>query len=53
MEQLPGGATVLGDRNFGVCWMAHAGQQRGLGALLRLTDVRARKLGEPSPQRES
>jgi putative transposase len=45
MEQLPGGATVLGDRNFGVFWMAHAGQQRGLGVLLRLTDVRARKLG--------
>src|ERR1700730_12733841 len=45
IAQLPGGATVLGDRNFGVFWMAHAAQQRGLGMLLRLTDVRARKLG--------
>jgi hypothetical protein len=45
MAQLPGGATVLGDRNFGVFWMAHAAQQRGLGVLLRLTDVRACKLG--------
>jgi hypothetical protein len=45
MAQLPGGATVLGDRNFGVFWMAHAAQQRGLGVVLRLTDVRAQKLG--------
>ena len=45
MEQLPPGATALGDRNFGVFWMAHAAQQRSLGALLRLTDARARKLG--------
>jgi putative transposase len=44
MAQLPGDATVLGDRNFGIFWMAHAAQQRGLKVLLRLTDVRARKL---------
>lgn len=44
MTQLPGDATVLGDRNFGVFWMAHAAQQRGLKVLLRLTDGRARKL---------
>src|SRR6266545_4543110 len=44
MADLPTGATVLGDRNFGVFWMAYAAQQRGLGALLRLTEVRARKL---------
>jgi putative transposase len=45
LGQLPGGATILGDRNFGVFWVAHAAQQRGLQVLLRLTDVRARKLG--------
>jgi hypothetical protein len=44
MAQLPGDATVLGDRNFGVFWIAHAAQQRGLKVLLRLTDGRARKL---------
>jgi len=44
MAQLPRGATVLGDRNFGVFWVAHAAQQRGLDVLLRLTEVRARKL---------
>jgi putative transposase len=44
MAHLPAGATVLGDRNFGVFWMAHAAQQRNLGLVLRLTEVRARKL---------
>lgn len=44
MAHLPSGATVLGDRNFGVFWIAHAAQQRGLQALLRLTESRARKL---------
>jgi len=44
MAHLPAGATVLGDRNFGVFWMAYAAQQRNLGAVLRLTEVRARKL---------
>jgi hypothetical protein len=44
MAHLPVGATVLGDRNFGVFWMAYAAQQRNLGVVLRLTEVRARKL---------
>jgi len=44
MAQLPAGATVLGDRNFGVFWVAHTAQQRGLHSLLRLTAVRAQKL---------
>jgi hypothetical protein len=44
MAQLPRGATVLGDRNFGVFWVAYAAQQRGLGVVLRLTETRARKL---------
>lgn len=45
MAQLPAGAALLGDRNFGVFWVAHAAHQRSLQVLLRLTDVRARKLG--------
>ena len=44
MAHLRAGATILGDRNFGVFWMAYAAQQRNLGAVLRLTEVRARKL---------
>jgi putative transposase len=44
MTRLPSGATVLGDRNFGVFWMAHAAQQRGVNVVLRLTEPRARKL---------
>lgn len=42
---LPAESTVLGDRNFGVFWMAYAAQQRKLGVVLRLTETRARKLG--------
>jgi hypothetical protein len=44
MDHLPTGATVLGDRNFGVFWVAYAAQQRNLGVVLRLTEVRAHKL---------
>lgn len=44
MDHLPMGATVLGDRNFGVLWVAYAAQQRNLKVVLRLTEVRARKL---------
>jgi hypothetical protein len=44
MASLPAGATLVGDRNFGVFWVAWAGQQRNLGVVLRLTQVRARKL---------
>jgi hypothetical protein len=44
MAGLSVGATVLGDRNLGVFWMAYAAQQRGLRVLLRLAKVRARKL---------
>jgi hypothetical protein len=50
MDQLPTGATILGDRNFGVFWMAYAAQQRNLGAILRLTEPRARKLVGPISQ---
>ena len=44
MSSLPAQATLVGDRNFGVFWVAWAAQQRNLGVVLRLTDVRARKL---------
>lgn len=44
MASLPAHSAVLGDRNFGVLWVAHAAQQRGLGVVLRLTEARARKL---------
>ena len=44
MQRLPAGAAVLGDRNFGVLWVASEAQQRGLGSVLRLTELRARKL---------
>jgi putative transposase len=44
MVSLPRQSTVMGDRNFGVFWVAWAAQQQNLGVLLRLTDVRAKKL---------
>lgn len=51
MDGLPRSAVLLGDRNFGVLWMAHEAHQRGLGVVLRLTEIRARKLwGGPITQ---
>ncbi|HWH56993.1 MAG TPA: IS4 family transposase [Terriglobales bacterium] len=50
MEKLPANAVVLGDRNFGIFWIAYAAQQRGLGVVLRLTDVRAGRLVETGAQ---
>lgn len=44
METLPAQSVLMGDRNFGVLWVVHAAQQRGLDVLLRLTEERARKL---------
>ncbi len=44
MEQLPAGAVLMGDRNFGILWMAWAAQQRGHPVVLRLTEQRAKKL---------
>lgn len=44
LDRLPVGSVIMGDRNFGVLWVAHEGQQRGLGVVLRLTEVRAHKL---------
>ena len=50
MDRLPAKAVVMGDRNFGVFSVAWAAQQRGHAVLLRLTDVRARKLVGPVSQ---
>ena len=48
MDQLPPGAVVLGDRNFGIFSTAWAAQQRNHPVVLRLTAVRAKKLlGRP------
>jgi hypothetical protein len=47
MSQLPQGATIVADRNFGVFWMAYAAQQQGLGVVLRLSKERAHKLAGP------
>jgi hypothetical protein len=44
MASLPAGSMLMGDRNFGVFWMAWAAQQQKLDVVLRLTDTRARKL---------
>lgn len=44
MDRLPARAVILGDRNFGVLWVAHEAHQRSLGVVLRLTGERARKL---------
>jgi putative transposase len=52
LDRLPVGAVILGDRNFGVLWVAHEAQQRSLGVVLRLTEVRARKLAGGPLSRE-
>jgi len=44
MSQLPAASVIVGDRNFGVLWVAYEAHQRSLGVVIRLTDVRARKL---------
>jgi len=44
MDRLGAGSGILADRNFGVLWVAYEAQQRSLGAVLRLTKVRAHKL---------
>jgi len=50
MGQLPAGATIVADRNFGVFWMAYTAQQYGLRVVLRLTKERAHKLAGPISQ---
>jgi putative transposase len=50
MDQLPKGAVVVGDRNFGVFSIAHAAMQKGLSVVLRLTEDRFRKVCGGSAQ---
>ena len=51
IERLPEGAVVLGDRNFGVFWMAYVAGQKQHPVVVRLSEVRARKLyGGPISQ---
>jgi putative transposase len=44
LDQIPGGATVIGDRNFGVFSVAWEVRKRKLGLIVRLTEARARKI---------
>jgi hypothetical protein len=51
MDALAPGSTVVGDRNFGVFSIAWEARQRSLAVVIRMTEVRARKLvGEPISQ---
>lgn len=51
LAQVPAGATILADRNFGVFSMAWEAHRRGLGVVVRLTKERAYKLhGGPLSQ---
>jgi|HubBroStandDraft_4_1064222.scaffolds.fasta_scaffold69722_1 hypothetical protein len=52
MDRLVPGSVIVGDRNFGVLWVAHEAQGRGLGVVLRLTEVRAHKLAGGSISQE-
>jgi len=48
MQPVPAGSVIVGDRNFGIFSTAYSAQQRGLGVVLRLTEVRAKALmGHP------
>jgi putative transposase len=44
LDQLPEGATIIADRNFGVFSVAWEVVQRQRGVIVRLTEARARKL---------
>jgi hypothetical protein len=44
MEPLPPKSVIVADRNFGIYSIAYGAQQRGHTVVLRLTDVRAKRL---------
>lgn len=44
LGRLPAGAVVMGDRNFGIFSVGYAAKQSHHPVLLRLTEIRARKL---------
>src|ERR1700736_3489880 len=41
---LPASSVIVADRNFGIFSVAYAARNRGMGVVLRLTDIRAHKL---------
>lgn len=47
LQALPAGSVVVADRNFGIFSVAYAARSRGIGVVLRMTDVRAGKLAGP------
>jgi hypothetical protein len=47
IQALPTDSVVIADRNFGIFSVAYAAHSRGVAVVLRLTDVRARKLAGP------
>jgi hypothetical protein len=47
IQALPADSVIVADRNFGIFSVAYAAQNRHMAAVLRLTDVRARKLIGP------
>lgn len=50
IQALPAGSVVVADRNFGIFSVAYAAQSRAIAVVLRMTDVRARKLAGPISQ---
>jgi putative transposase len=44
MDRIPAGGVIVGDRNFGILWVAHEANKRDLHVVLRLTEARAGKL---------
>lgn len=52
LDRLPAQAMLVGDRNFGVLWVAYEAQKRGLTVVVRLTEPRARKLSGGAISRE-
>jgi hypothetical protein len=44
IQALPPDSVIVADRNFGVFSVAYAAQNKRMAVVLRLTDMRARKL---------
>jgi hypothetical protein len=47
IQALPAESVIVADRNFGIFSVAYAARCRGSAVVLRMTDVRARKLAGP------
>jgi hypothetical protein len=50
IEALPSDSVMVADRNFGIFSVAYAARRRSIAVVLRMTDVRARKLAGPISQ---